>query len=135
MMGISAYKEVTEWDNSEFVVPNHTYLFDGKSNILAYAKASNDELVILHKPLPIDTRRRKFVKVKHKALDEYGATVVLEEPDLTNTPHWSVKSDSGKTYTVTLESGKYTCNCVGYAYRGKCKHSEQIRNENESNSN
>ena len=134
-MGISAYKEVTEWDNSEFVVPNHTYLFDGKSNILAYAKASNDELVILHKPLPIDTRRRKFVKVKHKALDEYGATVVLEEPDLTNTPHWSVKSDSGKTYTVTLESGKYTCNCVGYAYRGKCKHSEQIRNENESNSN
>ena len=134
-MGISAYKEVTEWDNSEFVVPNHTYLFDGKSNILAYAKASNDEMVILHKPLPIDTRRRKFVKVKHKALDEYGATVVLEEPDLTNTPHWSVKSDSGKTYTVTLESGKYTCNCVGYAYRGKCKHSEQIRNENESNSN
>jgi len=134
-MGISAYKEVTEWDNSEFVVPNHTYLFDGKSNILAYAKASNDELVILHKPLPMDTRRRKFIKVKHKALDEYGATVVLEEPDLTNTPHWSVKSDSGKTYTVTLESGKYTCNCVGYAYRGKCKHSEQIRNENESNSN
>ena len=130
-MGISAYKEITEWDNSEFVVPNHVYLFDGKSNILAYAQVSNNELVILHKPLAIDTRRRKFIKVKHEALDSYGATVVLEEPDLTNTPHWSVKSDSGKTYTVTLESGKYTCNCVGYAYRGKCKHSEQIRNENE----
>jgi hypothetical protein len=131
-MSISAYKEVTEWDNSEFVVPNHTYLFDGKSNILAYAKASNDEMVILHKPLPMDTRRRKFVKVKHKALDEYGATVVLEEPDLTNTPHWSVKSDSGKTYTVTLESGKYTCNCIGYAYRGKCKHSESVASEQQS---
>jgi len=126
-MGISAYKEVTEWDNSEFVVPNHTYLFDGKSNILAYAKASNDELVILHKPLPMDTRRRKFIKVKHKALDEYGATVVLDVPNLENTPHWSVKSDSGKTYTVTLESGKYQCNCVGYAYRGKCKHSDEIK--------
>ena len=125
-MGISAYKEVTEWDNSEFVVPNHTYLFDGKSNILAYAKASNDELVILHKPLPIDTRRRKFIKVKHKALDEYGATVVLDVPNLENTPHWSVKSDSGKTYTVTLESGKYQCNCIGYAYRGKCKHSDGV---------
>jgi len=125
-MSISAYKEVTEWDNSEFVVPNHTYLFDGKSNILAYAKASNDELVILHKPLPLDTRRRKFIKVKHKALDAYGATVVIDVPNLENTPHWSVKSDSGKTYTVTLESGKYTCNCVGYAYRGKCKHSESV---------
>jgi hypothetical protein len=131
-MGISAYKEVTEWDNSEFVVPNHTYLFDGKSNILAYAKASNDELVILHKPLPVDTRRRKFIKVKHKALDEYGATVVIEEPDLQNTPHWLVKSDSGKTYTVIIESGKYTCNCVGYAYRGKCKHSDSVALEQQS---
>ena len=131
MMGISAYKEITEWDNSEFVVPKHTYLFDGKSNILAYAKASNDELVILHKPLPMDTRRRKFIKVKHKALDEYGATVVLDVPNLENTPHWSVKSDSGKTYTVTLESGKYQCNCIGYAYRGKCKHSDEIKKAQE----
>ena len=131
-MGISAYKEITEWDKAEFKVPNHTYLFDGKSNILAYAKASNDELVILHKPLPMDTRRRKFIKVKHKALDEYGATVVLDVPNLENTPHWSVKSDSGKTYTVTLESGKYTCNCIGYAYRGKCKHSESVASEQQS---
>ena len=131
-MGISAYKEVTEWDNSDFVVPNHVYLFDGKSNILAYAKASNDELVILHKPLPMDTRRRKFIKVKHKALDEYGATVVLDVPNLENTPHWSVKSDSGKTYTVTLESGKYQCNCIGYAYRGKCKHSESVASAQQS---
>ena len=130
-MGISAYKEVTDWSKSETKVPNHTYLFDGKSNILAYAKASNDELVILHKPLAMDTRRRKFEKVKHEALDAYGATVVISVPNLDNTPHWSVKSDSGKTYTVTLESGKYQCNCVGYAYRGKCKHSEQIKNENE----
>jgi hypothetical protein len=126
LMSVSAYKEVTEWDNSEFVVPNHTYLFDGKSNILAYAKANNGELVILHKPLPLDTRRRKFIKVKHKSLDEYGATVVLDVPNLENTPHWSVKSDSGKTYTVILESGKYQCNCIGYAYRGKCKHSESV---------
>ena len=131
-MSISAYKEITEWDKAEFVVPNHTYLFDGKSNILAYAKASNDELVILLKPLPVDTRRRKFIKVKHKALDEYGATVVVEEPNLQNTPHWLVKSDSGKTYTVTIESGKYTCNCVGYAYRGKCKHSDSVALEQQS---
>ena len=130
-MSISAYKEVTEWNESEYVVPNHTYLFDGKSNILAYAKASNDELVILHKPLPIDARRRKFIKVKHKALDEYGATVVLDVPNLENTPHWSVKSDSGKTYTVTLESGRYTCNCIGFAYRGNCRHSKQIKEAQE----
>jgi hypothetical protein len=131
-MGISAYKEVTEWDNSEFVVPNHTYLFDGKSNILAYAKASNDELVILHKPLPLDGRRRKFIKVKHEALDAYGATIVLAPPPVANNINiFMVKSDSGKEYTVEKIDGKYSCNCVGFAYRGKCKHSDEIRNRNE----
>jgi hypothetical protein len=130
-MGISCYKEVTVWNNPEFRVPQNVYLFDGKSNALAYVKESGGEIFIFKKPLPIDTRRRKFIKVKHEALDSYGATVVLEEPDLQNTPHWSVKSDSGKTYTVTLESGKYACNCIGYAYRGKCKHSEEIKKAQE----
>jgi len=37
-------------------------------------------------------------------------------------------------YTVELISGKYHCNCIGYGYRGKCKHSEQMRQKNESQS-
>ena len=80
----------------------------------------------MHKPLKMDTRRRKFIKVKHDALDAYGATVVIEEPKAIDVPNWQVLSDSGKTYTVTLESGKYQCNCIGYAYRGKCKHSDSV---------
>ena len=129
-MGISAYKEITEWNEPEFVVPNHIYLFDGKSNILAYARESDGQVTVFKKPLPMDTRRRKFIKVKHKELDAIGATVVVQQPEALNVPHWQVVSDSGKTYTVILESGKYQCNCIGYAYRGKCKHSEQIKNEN-----
>lgn len=129
-MGISAYKEITEWNEPEFVVPNHTYLFDGKSNILAYARERDGQVTVFSKPMPMDTRRRKFIKVKHKELDAIGATVVVQQPEALNVPNWQVKSDSGKTYTVTLESGKYQCNCVGYSYRGKCKHSEQIKNEN-----
>jgi len=132
MMSISAYKEITVWDKAEFKVPNHTYLFDGKSNILAYAKESNDELVILHKPLPLDNRRRKFIKVKHKALDAYGATIVLAPPPVANNINiFMVKSDSGKEYTVEKIDGKYSCNCIGFAYRGKCKHSDEIRSKNE----
>ena len=131
-MGISAYKEVTEWNESEFVVPNHTYLFDGKSNILAYARESDGQVMVFKKPLPMDTRRRKFVKVKHKELDAIGATVVVDQPEALNVPNWQVKSDSGKTHTVTLESGKYQCNCVGYSYRGKCKHSESVAKKQQS---
>ncbi|NBP55126.1 hypothetical protein EBU71_01060 [bacterium] len=130
-MGISAYKEVTEWNNPEFRVPSHTYLFDGKSNILAYARESDGEVMVFKKPLPMDTRRRKFIKVKHKELNKIGATVVLDEPKALNVPHWQVKSDSGKTYTVTLESGKYQCNCVGFSYRNKCKHSDEVRKAQE----
>ena len=130
-MGISAYKEITEWDKAEFKVPSHTYLFDGKSNALAYSKESSGEIFIFKKPLAIDTRRRKFIKVKHEALDSYGATVVLDVTKANDLPSWQVVSDSGKTYTVTLESGKYQCNCIGYAYRGKCKHSDEIKKEQE----
>ena len=127
-MGISAYKEVTVWD-SEFPVPNHTYLFDGKSNILAYAKASNGEVCVLKKPLPVDTRRRKFEKVKHKALDAIAKTIVIEPEEVSTNPNWQVKSDSGKSYTVELIGDKYICNCIGYSYRGTCKHSDQIKKE------
>lgn len=127
MMGISAYKEITEWDNSEFVVPNHIYLFDGKSNILAYARESDGEIKVFSKPMPMDTRRRKFEKIKHKALDALAKTLQSPEETLqSNYPNWQVKSDSGKTYKVELISGKYVCNCVGYSYRGKCKHSESV---------
>ena len=128
-MGISAYKEITEWDNDEFVVPNHIYLFDGKSNILAYAKESTGEVTVFKKPLPMDTRRRKFEKVKHKALDAIAKTIVIEPEETPTNPHWQVKSESGKTYTVELIGDKYICNCIGHQYRGKCKHSEQVMKE------
>jgi hypothetical protein len=131
-MGISAYKEITDWSQSETKVPNHTYLFDGKSNALAYAKESNDEIFVFKAPLKIDTRRRKFVKVNHEALQSLAGTLQLPEETLqSNNPNWKVKSDSGKEYTVELIGGKYQCNCIGFAYRGKCKHSEQIKEKNE----
>jgi len=128
-MGISAYKEITEWDNSEFHVPNHIYLFDGKSNALAYARESDGEIIVFKKPLPIDTRRRKFEKVVHKGLQSFAKTLQSEASVELTTPHWKVKSDSGKEYIVQKIGDKYSCNCIGYGYRGKCKHSEQIAKE------
>ena len=130
-MSISSYAEVTEWD-CEYAVPNHTYLFDGKSNVLAYAPRGGQEIVVLKTPLKLDNRRRKFVKVNHKALQSYAKTLQSSEETLQlTTPHWKVKSDSGKEYIVQKIGNKYSCNCVGYGYRGKCKHSEQVRMEND----
>jgi hypothetical protein len=129
-MSISVYREITDWSDTEYHVPNHTYLFDGKSNILAYAIEGTNEVKVFKKPLKVDTRRRKFEKVKHKALQLLVKTFQEQVEDRISTnPQWQVKSDSGKTYTVELIAGKYNCNCVGYGYRGKCKHSEQIAKE------
>jgi len=129
-MSISVYREITDWSDTEYHVPNHTYLFDGKSNILAYAIEGTNEVKVFKKPLKVDTRRRKFEKVKHKALQLLAKTFQEQVEDRISTnPQWQVKSDSGKTYTVELIAGKYSCNCVGYGYRGKCKHSEQVAKE------
>lgn len=118
-MSIGVYKEVTEWDKSEFQVPNHIYLFDGKSNAIAYAAFGSGEVMRFKKPLRIDTRRRKFVKVKHYALEAIAKTFqeVEEKPE-----GIEVKSNSGKIYYITESNGNYRCNCVGFGYRGKCKH-------------
>jgi uncharacterized protein YhbP (UPF0306 family) len=133
MMKIEAYREVTDWSDTEHYVANNTYLFDGKSNILAYAIEDTDEITVFEKPMKLNTNRRKFVKVIHKELQALAKTLQSDEKTLQSTnPQWQVKSDSGKVYTVELIGGKYSCNCVGYGYRNKCKHSEQIKEQNDS---
>ena len=126
-MKIEAYREITDWSDTEYHVPNHTYLFDGKSNILAYAIEGTDEITVFKKPLKVSTTRRKFEKVQHTGLEILAGTFKLDsKPTQSDYPNWKVKSDSGKEYTVELISGKYHCNCVGYGYRGKCKHSASV---------
>jgi len=129
-MGISAYKEVTEWDGEFSKLPQNVYLFDGKSNALAYAKDGDPEIFVFHTPLRIDTRRRKFVKVKHHQLDEFALTVKTKPKS--DNPSWTVKSESGNTYTVELIDGKYQCNCTGFSYRGSCKHSKSVAEKQQS---
>jgi len=129
-MGLSAYKEVTEWEGEHSKTRNHTYLFDGKNKALAYAKDGDAEIFVFHTPLTIDTRRRKFVKVKHKNLDTFAKTVQTKSKS--DNPSWTVKSESGNTYTVELIDGKYQCNCTGYSYRGSCKHSKSVAEKQQS---
>jgi hypothetical protein len=127
-MSISAYKEITEWEDSDGILCNHTYLFDGKSNALAYAKQSSNDITVFKKPLPINTSRRKFIKVVHPGLEEIARNFVVQEKP-NNHPFWKVKSDSGKEYMVELIGGNYHCNCKGYQFRGKCKHSDSVKAE------
>jgi hypothetical protein len=55
-------QETTVWDTA---VPNHIYyVTDSKDKMLAYIKASNNEPVVLSKPIKFDTRHRTFKELK-----------------------------------------------------------------------
>ena len=40
-----------------------------------------------------------------------------------------VSSNGKKTYLVLYRNSQWTCNCVGYGFRRKCKHIDKIKNE------
>ena len=121
-------KEVTEWD-----WPNHTYLLDNKGYLIAYVKEGQEELNRLSR-LPFSKTGRKFVKDDIKCLVEYGLMYnapIIKSPLQPNFQSWTVDGSKGNTYIVELIGDKYHCNCVGYGYRGKCKHSEEIKKAQE----
>ena len=35
---------------------------------------------------------------------------------------WTVTGSKGNEYTVKLQDGEYSCECVGFQYRKHCKH-------------
>lgn len=43
--------------------------------------------------------------------------------------HKVQSSKPGQFYTVTQDGNYYNCTCTGFLYRNKCKHVEQVKNE------
>jgi hypothetical protein len=39
---------------------------------------------------------------------------------------WPIKGSKDNEYNVTLHPGGFTCDCPGFNFRGRCKHSEQV---------
>lgn len=38
-----------------------------------------------------------------------------------------LSSDSKKTYNVTFKNNTWSCDCVGFSYRKRCKHIDEIK--------
>jgi len=43
--------------------------------------------------------------------------------------NWIVKGSKGDVYTVSEESGEYSCSCSGFKFRGKCRHIIDVVNQ------
>lgn len=113
-------RETTVWNFSS-KQPNHTYLISDSGNIIAYAPWNGAEIIILKSRMKLDKRYRKFVKTNHPELSKIQSN---EKPE-SGVRKFIVKSND-KEYTVIVKNNSYSCSCVGFSFRGKCKHSTAV---------
>jgi SPX domain protein involved in polyphosphate accumulation len=121
-------QEITVW-KSESPVPNHIYLLDNNSNIIAYIKQGDTAINQLKSKIKLDKRYRKFIKVNHTGLSK------LMPKD--NGHDYSIKPNvrifkviSGNhDYKIEVNGDSLSCTCIGYGYRGKCKHIEAVKSK------
>lgn len=87
------------------IVPNHKWL--NEDYICVYTGEPNHPISVIHKRLIVG---HAFSEAR------------------TNERLFQVKSkSSGKTYNVFSRDGSITCDCVGFQFRHRCKHSDKIR--------
>lgn len=124
-MAYEILQEVSTW-NGDYNC-NHTYLLNG-DKIIAYIKEGDNQVNIINSKMRIDKRYRKFIKVKNSALSKL---IPKEKP--TNIRVFNVQSKE-KVYIVELNTTKsrYSCNCTGFTYRGKCKHIDAVAKTQQS---
>lgn len=122
-------KEVTTWQ-SDFTVPNHTYLLDSKGNIIAHARAS-DGIVIESKSknIKLNRRYRKFINVNHSELSKLAPKNDGHDYSLSvGVRIFKVKSGN-HDYKIEVSGKRISCSCIGFGYRSKCKHVEAVRSK------
>ena len=122
-------KEITVWD-CEYNVPNNTYLLNNKGKLIAYIKDGDSIINQLKTPLEFSKSRRKFIKIQHDGLSKL---IKEEKQDNTkriipkNVQLFNVNSND-RDYTVEVTDNRYfSCTCIGFGYRNKCKHVEAVK--------
>ena len=121
MFELKFLQETTVWPNK---TPNHVYvLTDDKTKMVGYVPAGKNRVFTFKAPIRIDLRGRTFKVVKN--------TFNYVEPtdSATAAPKWEVLGSKGDRYTVTKEENGFTCSCTGFQFRGKCKHIDQVAQE------
>ena len=102
---MNAVQETTFWEGEKQF--NHIYLMDG-DRIVAF-KHGNKAPYYFKKPIQISVRGRTFKPAVPSPFKVVKANDTIE-----------VTGSKGQTYTVnTVEK---TCSCMGFVYRGTCKH-------------
>ena len=51
--------------------------------------------------------------------------IITKKHFLVNTI-WPIEGSNGNEYSVEMHEKGFTCNCQGFTYRGKCKHTSHV---------
>jgi hypothetical protein len=120
------FQEVTEW-NCGYDVPNHIYYMnDAKTEAVGYIPAGKKRLIKFSKPMKLDTKGRKFVKLSKDAEPDSVYFEKKTEPKPAANVI-TVEGSKGNKYFVSVSGTRYTCTCPGFSFRGKCKHVESVK--------
>ena len=58
----------------------------------------------------------------HETIGQYLLFEPYPKPDPSKNGSWGIPGSKGNLYKVNLRSGQWTCDCVGFGFRRKCKH-------------
>jgi hypothetical protein len=133
-MSLKIMEEVTVWDVA-YRQPNHVYLMSGDKAV-AYVPWGKGRPIYFRTFQRIDRRGRKFIEVKKNSWRFDMSIQIDTEPQEQPKPQgqiWTVAGSKGKTYTVNLHNGQWSCSCPGFMFRRQCRHvAEQREKEQEA---
>lgn len=125
-MGImEIIKEITSWQ-SDFPVPNHTYLLNKKGKVIAYLSEKTGTLFQLKNGFILNKRYRKFINVNNPVLLELSKTIKDDKVIIKNNNRIFKVKSKDKEYQVEYDNKSLLCTCVGFGFRGKCKHIDAV---------
>jgi len=108
---MEALKEITDWGDHK--APNHTYLLDG-TTLVAYIKQGEKEPFFFKNGIKNFSKSgRKFIKADKQLFGSTAKTNLIE-----------INGSKGNVYFVDKETK--TCTCLGFTFRGTCKHIGEV---------
>jgi len=124
-MTVKIVQEVTDW-KVPYRQPNHVYLMSG-DRVVAMSRWGDGSPEYFANPNRIDRRGRKFIEVKKNPWRfNLAAIPDLEEQTAPVGETWEVLGSKGNRYTVSRDSGRWSCTCPGHGFRGRCRHVDEV---------
>lgn len=115
-------RETTVWSGN---TPNHTYLVSNdRRKMVGYIPAGRRRMVTFSRPMGFDIRGRTFTLLERRADDVVEDVTPVTAPAARTV---TVTGSSGSIYTLTQSGGRWSCSCPGYGFRGRCKHSDGMK--------